>query len=102
MSLTQLKSADQAARWLRSRVSGVLRTDSRKVQPGDGFIAWPGAVHDGRQFIGAALAAGASACLVEAEGVEAFGLEDERIATLPALKAATGPMADTYYERPSR
>ena len=42
MSLTHLKSPDAAARWLGSWVTGALRTDSRQVQPGDAFIAWPG------------------------------------------------------------
>jgi UDP-N-acetylmuramoyl-L-alanyl-D-glutamate--2,6-diaminopimelate ligase len=39
-----LHSAQEAARWLHSRVTGELRTDSRLVQAGDGFIAWVG--HD--------------------------------------------------------
>ena len=34
-----LHSAQEAAHWLRSRVTGELRTDSRLVQEGDGFIA---------------------------------------------------------------
>ena len=33
---------DQAATWLRANVRGHLRTDSRQVREGDGFIAWPG------------------------------------------------------------
>lgn len=37
--------------------------DSRQVQPGDGFIAVPGTVSDGRQFIAAAIANGASVVL---------------------------------------
>ena len=45
------------------------------VGAGDGFVAWPGAATDGRRHVAAALAQGAAACLVEAEGVEAFGFE---------------------------
>ena len=41
--LTRLSTPEAAARWLRAGVSGQLRTDSRCVGPGDGFIAWPGA-----------------------------------------------------------
>ena len=70
---TVLAHPQAAARWLAAQVSGMLHTDSRRVRPGDGFIAWPGYAVDGRQFVPAALAAGAAACLVEAEGAEAFG-----------------------------
>lgn len=99
--LTQLQSPVAAAHWLAARVTGQLRTDSRAVRPGDGFIAWPGHAVDGRQFVPAALAAGAAACVVEQAGVEAFALEDARVAALAQLKAATGPLADAYYQQPS-
>ncbi len=99
---TQLCTPQEAARWLHSRVTGQLTADSRKVQPGDGLIAWPGAAVDGRRFVAAALEQGAAACLVEHEGVEAFGLQDERIATYPGLKVATSLVADAYYAAPSR
>ncbi len=100
--MTPLHSPEQAARWLRQRVTGVLHVDSRQVKPGDGFIAWPGAATDGRQYVGAALAQGARACLVEQEGADAFGFTHEAVASYPQLKAATGLIADAYYESPSR
>ena len=96
-----LHNPAEAVRWLRSHVSGALRTDSRRVVPGDGFIAWPGAATDGRHHVPAALAAGAAACLVEQEGVAAFDLDDARVAAYPRLKAATGPIAAAYFEQPS-
>jgi UDP-N-acetylmuramoyl-L-alanyl-D-glutamate--2,6-diaminopimelate ligase len=102
MALTQLKSPAAAARWLDAWVTGTLRTDSRQVQPGDGFIAWPGQTTDGRHHVASALAAGAATCLVEADGVEAFGFDDARIAALPAMRAATGPIADAFFQQPSR
>ena len=40
-------------------VSGVT-FDSREVQPGDLFVAMPGTVHDGHQFVAGAFAAGAA------------------------------------------
>ena len=43
-----------------------LTTDSRKVQPGDLFLAVPGLRHDGRQHIDQAVAAGAAAVAYEA------------------------------------
>jgi UDP-N-acetylmuramoyl-L-alanyl-D-glutamate--2,6-diaminopimelate ligase len=101
MPLTRLKSPDAAARWLGEWVAGTLRTDSRQVQPGDAFIAWPGYTIDGRRFVRQALASGAATCLVEDAGIEAFGFDDARIATLPGLKAATGDIANAYFGRPS-
>ncbi|MEN9544876.1 MAG: hypothetical protein RLZZ598_1709, partial [Pseudomonadota bacterium] len=99
--LTRLKSPAAAARWLDEWVTGTLRTDSRQVQPGDAFIAWPGTSSDGRQYVAQALAAGATTCVVEAEGVEAFDFSDARVAALPRLKAATGAIADAFFGRPS-
>ena len=68
--LHPLASVDEAVAWLRARVTGQLQTDSRLIQPGDGFIAWPGAATDGRAHVGDAIARGAAACLVEREGAE--------------------------------
>ena len=118
-----LASVADATAWLTARVGGCgaagaagaadagagpgrsakLRTDSRQVQPGDVFIAWPGHATDGRQFVAGALAAGAGACLVEADGVAAFDLaaDDGRIACLPGLKAATGPLAAAWFGAPA-
>ena len=72
MALSRLEDAAAAAQWLRGRATGTLRSDSRLVRPGDAFMAWPGAAHDARRFVAGALAAGASACLVASEGVEAW------------------------------
>lgn len=92
-----------AAAWLKERVpQGALHADSRSVGAGDVFVAWPGAATDGRKHVAAALARGAAACLVEHEGVEAFGFDgDERIVSYPGLKAATGPIAAAFYDHPS-
>jgi UDP-N-acetylmuramoyl-L-alanyl-D-glutamate--2,6-diaminopimelate ligase len=43
-----------------------LVTDSRKVRPGDTFVAYPGELRDGREFIPLAIASGASSVLWEA------------------------------------
>ncbi|HEX7639743.1 MAG TPA: Mur ligase family protein, partial [Burkholderiaceae bacterium] len=101
MALTLLKSPAAAGRWLKSWVTGTLRTDSRAVRPGDAFIAWPGYASDGRGFVAGALAAGASTCLVEAAGVEAFRFEDARVAVLPNMKAAAGHIASAFFDEPS-
>ena len=91
----------EAVAWLRGRVRGSLQVDSRAIQPGDGFIAWPGAAVDGRQFVQAALAQGAVACLVEHQGSEAFGFANDAVASYTGLKASTGPIAAAYCEQPS-
>ena len=100
-------SAQDAAVWLRSRVTGELRTDSRLVQAGDGFIAWPGAATDGRRYLAQALAQGASACLMEELGHDTWlnalqSPKQEALACMPSLKAQTAWVADAYYEQPSR
>ena len=101
MALTRLKSPAAAGRWLKSWVTGTLRTDSRALQPGDGFIAWPGYATDGRRFVTSALAAGAATCLVEEAGIEPFPFEDARVATLKNMKAAAGHIAAEFFDHPS-
>jgi UDP-N-acetylmuramoyl-L-alanyl-D-glutamate--2,6-diaminopimelate ligase len=96
-----LSSPAVIAEWLRARVQGTLQCDSRQMRAGDGFVAWPGAATDGRRFVPAALAAGAAAVLVEAEGVEAFGLADERVLGVHGLKALAGPIASAFCGDPS-
>ncbi|HPP83003.1 MAG TPA: UDP-N-acetylmuramoyl-L-alanyl-D-glutamate--2,6-diaminopimelate ligase, partial [Rubrivivax sp.] len=100
-TLQRLPSVAAAEAWLRARGAGALRTDSREVRPGEAFVAWPGWASDGRRYVHDALAAGAVACLVEDEGVEAFGFDDARVASVAGLKAACGPLADAWFDRPS-
>lgn len=103
--MLELQTPAEASRWLHAQVSGALHTDSRKVGRGDGFIAWPGAATDGRQYVQAALARGAAACLVEKTGVQAFAFDAafaDAIASYDNLKAATGPIAAAYYGQPSQ
>ncbi|APW47664.1 UDP-N-acetylmuramoyl-L-alanyl-D-glutamate--2,6-diaminopimelate ligase [Rhodoferax antarcticus] len=100
--MLQFHTPLQCARWLQTQVTGTLRTDSRQLQVGDGFLAWPGAAVDARAHVAGALAAGASACLVEQDGVAGFGLDDPRIACYRGLKAASGPLASVYFGEPSQ
>ncbi len=46
-------------------VSGIVDTDSRLMAPGTVFVAKPGEVTDGHNFVGAAVEAGASLAIVE-------------------------------------
>ncbi|HKW83989.1 MAG TPA: UDP-N-acetylmuramoyl-L-alanyl-D-glutamate--2,6-diaminopimelate ligase, partial [Burkholderiaceae bacterium] len=100
--IRQLPSVDAALAWLGERGVRALTTDSRRVQRGDAFIAWPGYATDGRQFVDSALAAGANACLVEAAGMEGFAFDDpSRVAALAELKSRTGLLASGFMGRPS-
>ncbi len=107
--MQRLQNAPEAAHWLRTHVTGELRTDSRQVQPGDGFIAWPGAATDGRRYLSQALAQGATACLIEEAGhapwlndVSTDAVNNGRLAVMQDLKAQTGPVAAAYYGQPSQ
>jgi UDP-N-acetylmuramoyl-L-alanyl-D-glutamate--2,6-diaminopimelate ligase len=86
VTLPELDSPSAAAHWLAMHCRGTLRTDHRQVRPGDAFLAWPGRVHDARAHLDAAWAAGAVACLLEREGLNAVAGD--------ALPAAAGPQAD--------
>jgi len=102
MALRQLATVDAALGWFAQRGVRAITTDSRRVQPGHAFIAWPGYAVDGRQFVANALASGANACLVEADGAEAFALEDRaEVAALTGLKASTGALASGFMGSPS-
>ncbi|MEO8124769.1 MAG: UDP-N-acetylmuramoyl-L-alanyl-D-glutamate--2,6-diaminopimelate ligase [Burkholderiales bacterium] len=101
-ALAHLASNDAAVDWLRARGVRALASDSRRVRIGDAFIAWPGDAHDGRDFVAAALAAGALACLVEEEGAARHAFSDERVAALRGLKGAAGPIASAFLGEPSQ
>ena len=100
--MLHLDTSTQAAQWLKGRVRGTLCADSRKVQAGDGFIAWPGTAVDARQFAAGAMQAGASACLMERDGVDRFALSGEGFASYAGLKADTGSIAAEFFAHPSR
>jgi murE/murF fusion protein len=100
--MQMLSTPTAAAHWLKSQVRGGLHTDSRRLQPGDGFLAWPGQRFDARSQVSAALAQGVAACLVEADGAQDFGWRDARVAAYAGLKADSGPIASAYFEQPSQ
>ena len=105
--MQRLHTPVEAARWLRARVTSQLTSDSRRVQAGDGFFAWVGQTTDARQHVVQALQQGASACLVEANGLEVFeavndlALHDAPISSYEGLKADSGAIADAYFDSPS-
>ena len=75
--------------------------DSRQVQAGDLFIAWPGAASDGRRHLHEAFARGAVAALVEDDGADAFDLPSATL-RVRGLKALAGELAAAWYGQPSR
>src|SRR5947207_4571555 len=81
-----------------------ITSDSRQVQRGDTFAAYPGERLDGRNFIAQAVANGAASVLWDA-GDGSFRWRDEwRVAHLPVrdLKRHLGELADLVYGRPSQ
>jgi len=101
-ALATLDSRDAAHAWLLLRQVRRLVGDSRKVAPGDAFVAWPGHATDARRHVPDALLAGAVACLVEADGAAGMGFDGEpRIAAIRGLKAAAGDIASRFLGAPS-
>ena len=85
---------------LAAAPGGRLVSDSRRVAPGDVFFAYPGEGADGRDHIGAAIAAGAAAVVHEAEGYawdEARALPHLAVAK---LKQHAGPIAHAVLQHP--
>jgi UDP-N-acetylmuramoyl-L-alanyl-D-glutamate--2,6-diaminopimelate ligase len=79
-----------------------LVTDSRQVQPGDTFVAYPGGQADGRQFIAQAIAGGANAVIWEAKNFvwdESWQVPNLAITE---LRKQAGALADHVYGSPSQ
>jgi UDP-N-acetylmuramoyl-tripeptide--D-alanyl-D-alanine ligase len=67
--MSALWTSEEIAQATGGSASGLFEVngvtfDSREVQPGDLFIAMPGTVHDGHEFVSQAIAAGASGLIV--------------------------------------
>lgn len=99
--MLQMHDPAQVAQWLQACGVRQLHCDSRRLQPGDAFVAWPGAAQDGRRYVPAAFRAGAVACVVERDGAEAFGLDAPRVLAVQGLKHSVGELAHHFYRAPS-
>ena len=92
----------QEADELDIEVSGV-QLDSRKVRPGELFMATFGRTHDAREFIGAAISRGAAAVLAESgrdwRGVRRLG--NVPVIAVDHLMAKTSEIAGRFYREPS-
>ena len=87
--------------WIRAAApGGRLVSDSRRVQAGDVFFAYPGDAADGRRFIAAAVAQGAAAVVYDDTG---FAWDDAVAVphlAVADLKRAAGPVAHAVNNMP--
>ena len=78
-----------------------ITVDSRTVQPGSLFLAYPGGRNDGRQYIADAIKNGASAVLWDPEGFEwnlEWNIENQAI---KQLRLQASEIASQFYKKPS-
>jgi UDP-N-acetylmuramoyl-L-alanyl-D-glutamate--2,6-diaminopimelate ligase len=103
--LGALPEALSAVEWRRQNASHDptirgLRYDSRKVSPGDLFVALRGANSDGHDYLERAAALGAAALLVE-EMPEAERPFDLPIVRVPDSRRALAPIAARFFGNPA-
>jgi UDP-N-acetylmuramoyl-L-alanyl-D-glutamate--2,6-diaminopimelate ligase len=87
--------------WIHAAApGGRLVSDSRRVQAGDVFFAYPGDAQDGRRYIAAAVDAGAAAIVFDGQDF----VWDETIVTphlaVAGLKGIAGPIAHAVLGQP--
>lgn len=85
---------------LNQQFTGIT-ADSRKVQAGSLFLAYPGARIDGRDFIPQAIQAGATAVLWEEQGFTWNTAWQVKNQAVNGLKLQVGEIAAEYYDHPS-
>ena len=73
--------------------------DSRKVKPGDVFVAIPGFKVDGTDFIRQAIANGAKVIVAENEVKVPAGVKFEKV---PCARKALARLANKFYDYPSK
>lgn len=78
-------------------VSGMC-LDSRSVRPGDLFVAVSGGEHDGRNYIGQAIASGAVAVLADAQGLS---VEHDNVLAVKDLNRQLSDIAGRFFGDPS-
>jgi len=96
MRLDRLTAAELAGEAAATEIEA-LAYDSRRVRPGTLFFCVPGFRADGHEFAPAAVAAGASALVVERP--LGLGVPEVRVAS---VRAAMAPIAARFYGEPAR
>ncbi|GAB4359989.1 MAG: UDP-N-acetylmuramoyl-L-alanyl-D-glutamate--2,6-diaminopimelate ligase [Immundisolibacter sp.] len=94
------------AGWVDATAVGTLSVtglchDSRRVRPGDLFLAVPGQRTSGGRYIDQAIAAGALAVLID-DTLPAPAVATVPIVKVPGLRALLGPLAARFHGEPSR
>jgi len=79
---------------------GKLVSDSRQVEPGDVFFAYPGDAGDGRRFIQAAIDAGAAAVVYDPQGFDWDASLTVPHLAIPDLKPQAGTIAHAVFGQP--
>lgn len=74
----------------------MVRSDSRLVEPGDVFVAIPGASADGSAFVADALGRGA-VCVVAQDGVSLPESAQAELVTVDDPRRALGELASAYF-----
>ena len=94
-------TSSPALRGLRTLSVRRLVTDSRAVQPGDTFVAFPGETRDGRDYIGQAISRGAASVLWEKRDYAwNSGWRVPNVGVV-GLRRRAGEIASQVYGRPS-
>lgn len=78
-----------------------ITADSRQVQEGSLFLAYPGAVSDGRKYIAQAIEQGATAVIWEQAGFTWSADWSVTNLAVTNLKQQVGEIAAKYYQHPS-
>jgi UDP-N-acetylmuramyl-tripeptide synthetase len=103
--LSALPEALSAVEWRRQNPSDDptirgIRYDSRKISPGDLFVALRGATSDGHDYLDRAMTLGAAALLVE-EMPESDRQFDLPIVRVPDSRRALAPIAARFFGNPA-
>ncbi len=77
-----------------------LQSDSRKVQPGDAFVAISGEQEDGLDYASKALAKGAVVVLYDPAGRVTTSQPEAEYVAIPALSQRLGELASRFYGAP--
>ncbi len=80
-----------------------LSDDSRNVSHGQVFLAYPGRHSDGRDYINAAIAAGAIAVLYDSKSFDSFSVSSPvPMVAIDALQSKLGIIAARFFRDPSK